>query len=147
MKLSAPLVKSLLMAASIGLVVPIVAQTPRPTRPEQEVDEPEMKGVPAPWGGGTLALAIESNAFVLRFYDAEKKPKPVPAARSTVRWDSPQKAGVQRTVLNPEGAEALRSPALVRPPYAFTAHITLLSAEGDSLGVVPFDMRTHPAPR
>jgi hypothetical protein len=145
MKLSAPLAKTLLMAASIGLVVPVLAQTPRPANPPAKgtgtEEEPEVIGVVRPWAGGLMGLAVEGNAFVLRFYDAEKKPVPPAAARATVRWDPTNKAGQQRAVLNPGGPDSLRSPSVVRPPLAFAAFITLLDAEGNSLGGHSFDLR------
>ncbi len=146
MKFPAPLAKSLLMAASIGLVVPILAQTPRPapkTRPRAEADgeeAPKVIGVVRPWAGGLMGLAVEGNAFVLRFYDAEKKPVPPPAVRAAVRWDAVNKAGLQRTVMNSTG-EMLRSPSVVRPPLMFYAHVTLLDEAGNDLGTHAFDLK------
>ena len=142
MTLSSPFLKTLLMAASIGMVVPVRAQTARPgLRQEQGAgDEAQVTGVERPWAGGVLGLAVEGNSFVLRFYDAEKKPVPVAAARAAVRWDPVGKGGTERAVMNPAG-DALRSPSLVRPPHVFTAWVTLLDEDGNAIGTHPFDLR------
>jgi hypothetical protein len=145
MKFSAPLAKSLLMAASIGLVVPIMAQTPKPGRSEGRgkagEEKPEVKGVERAWAGGVLGLAVESNAFVLRFYNEDKKPVPAAATRAAIRWDPVGKAGTERTVLNPSGDMELRSPTVVRPPHLFFAYATLLDEEGNATATVTFDLR------
>ena len=146
MNLSAPLARALLLAASIGLTVPVLAQTPRPgTAPKKQEtaeEEPKVIGVARAFRGGLLGLAVEGNAFVLRFYDAEKKPVPVTAARATARWDPLNASGLERTVLNPvPDGTALRSPTVVRPPHLFVTWITVISPEGEALGTVGFDMR------
>lgn len=146
MKLFPRLVRSLLMAASVGLVVPLAAQTygSRPGQAPQKgaEEEPAVAGVEREWNGGWLGLAIEQNAFVLRFYDAEKKPVAPAAARAAVRWDPIGRAGTDRAVMNPGMIpDALRSPSTVRLPHLFIAWVTLLDAEGTALGAVSFDLR------
>jgi hypothetical protein len=142
----APLAKSLLMAASIGLVVPVLAQRPAANRSasagsgQVAEEEPAIVGVEAKWAQGLLGLAVEGNAFVLRFYDKDKKPVPVPVARAAARWSTVTKARNERVILNQAG-EALRSPAVVRAPLTFVVHLTLLDEAGDVLGMASFDLR------
>ena len=144
MTLSGPFLKTLLMAASIGMVGPVRAQTARPGPRQEQApgaeEEAQVAGVERAWAGGVMGLAIEGNAFVLRFYDAEKKPAPLGAARAAVRWDPIGRAGTNRTVLNPV-ADGLRSPSVVRPPHLFIAWVTLLDEDGKAIAVQPFDMR------
>lgn len=142
MTLSGPFLKTLLMAASIGMVVPVRAQTVRTgPRTQQDADaEAQVVGVERAWAGGLLGLAIEGNAFVLRFYDADKQPVAPAAARAAVRWDPIGKAGTERTVLNPANG-GLRSPSVVRPPHLFVAWVTLLDDEGHALATHAFDLR------
>ena len=144
MTLSGPFLKTLLMAASIGMVVPVRAQSARPGPRQvhgQDAEEAaQVVGVERAWAGGILGLAIEGNAFVLRFYDADKKPVPVAVARAAVRWDPVGRSGTDRTVMNPVG-DSLRSPSVVRPPHLFIAWVTLLNEEGKAIGIHAFDMR------
>lgn len=91
--------------------------------------------------GRYLGLAVEGNAFVLRFYDEEKKPESADAIRAMARWNSPVKAGQQRTVLASAG-DALRSPPVVRPPLAFVAFLTMIAPDGEVLESHAFNMRT-----
>lgn len=132
-----------------GWATPASVQTkpkppvPVPTAPAA-AEEATVKGVEAKRDGeGFLGLAVEGNAFVLRFYDADKHEIPANAARAMARWDSPVKLGKQRTVLNPAGA-ALQSPPVVRPPLSFTAFITLLAESGEVIESKMFNLRTLP---
>ena len=90
--------------------------------------------------GRYLGLAVEGNAFVIRFYDKDKKEEPVDVVRATARWSSPQKAGQQRTILNPAG-NTLRSPPVVRPPLVFNAFIAFISEEGEVSESYSFNLR------
>lgn len=144
MTLSRPFLKTLLMAASIGMVVPVRAQSARPgprqVQGQDAEEEAQVVGVERAWVGGLLGLAIEGNAFVLRFYDADKKPVPVAAARAAVRWDPIGRGGTERAVMNLAG-DTLRSPTIVRPPHLFIAWVTLLDDEGNAVAIHAFDMR------
>lgn len=89
-----------------------------------------------------MGLAIEGNAFVLRFYNTKKEPIPPPHDRAWARWNPVQKAGQQRAVLNPGGEpNSLRSPTAVSPPHVFTVTITLMAGEDDVAATAAFDMR------
>ena len=105
-------------------------------------EEPTVTGVEvARANGGFLGLAIEGNAFVLRFYDKEKAEVKPDAIRATVRWNSPQKAGQQRSVLAADGA-VLRSPPVVRPPLSFIAFVTLIGPDEKATDSFAFNLRT-----
>ena len=111
-----------------------------------EAEKPEVKGVEMQRADGSyLGLAVEGNAFVIRFYDAEKKDAPVDVERATARWSAVQKAGQQRTVLNPSGS-ALISPAVVRPPLVFNVFVSFISTEGEVTESFNFNLRTLNTP-
>jgi hypothetical protein len=145
MKPNAALAKSLLMAASIGTVVPLCAQTapknPAPNAgvakpapapaPVTEEEEPKLPGsVIARPGGGFLSLTVEGIHFKLSFYDAKKKPVAADAVRATTRWDPVNKTGEVRSVLNPSGeGTALIGNVAVRPPYVFKVYMTLIGPD------------------
>lgn len=151
MKPNAALAKTILLAASIGMTVPLVvpgarAQS-RPGRPMQATDEePKVVGIEvARDNGGFLGVAVEGLALVVRFYDEERKPVPADVARATVWWDPVNKAGKERTVLNPSpDGLSLRSPAKLRPPYVYDVVVTFLSAEGEALKTHFVDLKQLP---
>ena len=146
MKNLAPLGNVLLLAALLGLVLPLGAQTARPAAPAapEAAAEEELQviGVVRPWAGGLMGLAIEGNAFVLRFYNAKKEPVEPPHPRAWARWNPVQKAGQQRAVLN-RGDEmnSLRSPSVVHPPHVFIVTITLMADEDVVAATTTFDVR------
>ncbi len=96
-------------------------------------------------GGGFLGLAIEGNAFVLRFYDEEKNEIPPDAAahHAPARWNNPQKAGWQRTVLVNNGNH-MHSPAVVRPPHVFIVYLSLYTADSELIESHTFNTRKLP---
>jgi hypothetical protein len=178
MKLNAGLAKSLLMAASIGMVVPIYAQTagqkseqkstprrrapsptptpaptPTPTKKPTPTPRPTARPTPTPQAeptvpgfvitrknGGYLALELEDSKFKLSFYDEKKKRVTPDVPRAALRWRPRNKAGEVRTILNPAG-EVLRSPTHVSPPYLFSAFLTLLDAEGNTVEHHTFEFK------
>ncbi|MCF3648896.1 hypothetical protein [Synoicihabitans lomoniglobus] len=106
-----------------------------------EEEEPTVIGVEIARGAaGFLGLAIEGNAFVLRFYDAEKAEINADAARAVVSWNAVQKAGRQRVVLT-GGGSALRSPPRVLRPYAFIAYLSLITEDGEAIESHAVNMR------
>lgn len=152
MKLSAPVLKTLLMTASLGMVVPMIAQTtPRPPvrspGPDEPENEPVLPGVSVQRGDAWLALSVEGGRFRLGFYDAKKKPMPVTAARASVRWNPVNKTGESRAVLNPDASgTALVGNQPVRPPYVFKVYLALLDADGNAVDQLVIDLRDPPAP-
>jgi hypothetical protein len=115
----------------VGLVLGGVASTGWAQSDPAGEEEPTVTGVERQRADGRfLGLAVEGNAFVIRFYTVDKEEEAVDVVRATARWNSPQKAGQQRVILNPTGQE-LRSPPVVRPPLVFSAFISFLNADGE----------------
>lgn len=145
MKLNAALAKSLLMAASIGMIVPIAAQTaPKPAKPATPAEEPaKVDGLElARKNGGFLGLTVEGPRLVLKFYDAEKKPVDMDAIRASARWDPVNKTSDVRTVLNPSpDGKTLVSPLVVQPPLTFKVYLTLIATDGTAIESLVADLR------
>ncbi len=157
MKLNPGLAKSLLMAASIGMVVPILAQSPAPAKsgkasapapksparretPAAEETKPEeapaIKGVEVarPEGRGFLGIELEDGKFKLSFYDAEKKPMKPDVARAVVRWNPVNKIKDERIVLNPTEGDVLRGAQFVQAPHVFNPFfLVLLDDKGETV--------------
>lgn len=162
MKLNAALAKTVLMAASIGMVIPIVAAPPKPgtkdkpaTTPQPSTPPKTDKAAPAApkeevkipgyvkprAKGGFISLVVESGKFTLTFWDADKKQVPVDVARASARWDQKNRVSQGRTVLNPAGDSlSLVSAGYAPPPYVFKLFITLLNEEGAGVENYTFDV-------
>lgn len=140
MKLNAALARSVLMAASIGLVVPVRAQpSPRPAAPKQGLAGEEEEGVVAGIaiarpGGRWLGVTMEGLNLRLTFYNAKKQPEPVDVRRGGVRWKPPTIPEFERAVLNPapDGVSLLANRP-IRKPWVFTVSVVLV---GDNDEVV-----------
>lgn len=171
MKLNAALAKSLLMAASIGVVVPVLAQTqtqpkapatktPPPktaqpkdkaatkaARPAEKDPEPEpvIPGITVARqsGGGYLGITLENNKFKVSFYDSKKKPVAIDMGRANLRWNPVNKSGSEHLVLNPTPDNlALFSERIVQRPHHFKLYLTLLPVtEGGSTESYVVDIR------
>ncbi len=140
MKLSTPVLKTLLMTASLTMVVPILAQSTPPARPKADAppeapdSETVLPGSVVPHGEGWLSLAIADGTFVLSLYDARKQPIDMPFVRATARWNSPLRTSEQRLVMNPAGdGRTLKGNKPVRPPHVFKVFLTLINPD-DSVG-------------
>lgn len=151
MKLNTSVAKTLLMAASIGMVVPLAAQTPakpktaKPAAPAAPADEeePKIEGIEIARSNGTfIGAKIEGVRLVLKFYDKEKKPVAPDAARAAARWNPINKKGEQRSVLNPDGSGvALASTPTVQPPWVYIVYVSLLDSEGSGIESFTIDLR------
>lgn len=148
MKINPAVVKSLLMAASVGMVAPLAAQTypkPNTTNPAPGAAEEESKieGMEISRKDGTfLGLTVDGARLVLKFYDKDKKPVPVNVARAAARWNPINKAGEERSVLNPNpGNTELVSTPVVRPPLVFKVYLTLLDGQGTAVESIIADLR------
>ena len=143
MKINAALAKTLLLVASTGMVMPMLAKPPAKTAPapakqeetakvEGEEAEPTIPGVSVKRAkGGYIGIAIDSNGVVLSFYDEKKKPVDCDVAQATVRWKPKSTIAEERRILNPSGdGKTLTSTTAVRPPFNFKLYLTLLSADG-----------------
>jgi hypothetical protein len=148
MKLNTAVAKSLLMAASIGMIVPLAAQTPpkpKTTKPAPAPAEEEIKieGLEITRANGTfLGLTVEGPRLVLKFYGKDKKPAPIDVARAAARWDPLNKTGDERSIMNPNEANtALISTPVVKPPLVFKVYLTLLDADGKAVESIIADLR------
>lgn len=139
MKLNSALARSLLMAASIGMVVPMAAQTlPKPATPakpatvQTEEEIPTIEGLEvARKDGGFIGVTLDGVRMIVKFYDADKKPIEANVVRGAARWTQTGKTGEIRSVLNPEGDKmSLASTPVVKPPYVYNVYLTLVGLDG-----------------
>ena len=156
MKLNSALAKSLLMAASMGMVTPVLSQTfPRPAKPAQPAPAPApdeeaatIEGIEVTRkNGGYLGVTVNGPRLVLKFYDNEKKPAPLDVARAAARWNPVNKTGDERSVLNPAGDGSLVSTPVVKPPLVFKVYLTLLDADGKEVESTVVDLRRLNEPK
>jgi len=151
MKTTAVLVKSLLVAAAIGIVAPVFAQygppakaPAKPAAPTKEEDkEGKIVGVEiARANGSFLGLSIDGGGFKLAFYDAKKKPVAIDVASGMARWQPSYKKGNELAPLSPSGdGKALASSKVVQPPHTFKVFVTLFNAAGDAVENYTVDFR------
>lgn len=136
MKLNAALAKSVLLAASIGMVVPVLAQTsgrsnlPRPPAAGgEEEEEGEVKGLALQRPNGTwLGVTMDGLNLRLTFYDAKKNPTAPDVVRATARWNRPTVATPERGVLNPSGdGFSFTGNRIVRKPWTFVVFLALVN--------------------
>ena len=148
MKPNACLLKPLLLAALLGIAVPLLAEnatpvssskpgttikpdanknTPPAPDAKKPAPEPKIPGMTvARAKSGFLGILVEDGKFKISFYDAKKKSAPVDVARATARWPVHYKVFDERAVLNPNAdGTALTSPTFVRPPYVFKLYLSL----------------------
>jgi len=149
MKINAVLAKSLLLAASVGLVVPLLAKPPVKSAPapakQEEIAKPEgdapeatIPGISAPRAkGGFIGIEVDDSGFKLSFYDKDKKPVECDVARATARWRPSYKIGEEHRVLNPSGDGKTLTSTPVRPPYNFRFALVLLNENGDAVDSFP----------
>ena len=172
MKLNAALAQSLLMAASLGMVVPVLAETtvtkpaaekakpatkaapakstpakptkPAPAAPAKEPEEIVLPGIVKERPkGGFMSVQVVDSHLTLSFYDAKKKEIPVDVARAAARWRTNKKISEDHTVLNPGGdGKTLVGIGVVTPPYTFKLFLTLLGEDGAAVESYVVDM--HP---
>jgi hypothetical protein len=146
MKINASLAKSLLLATSFGLALPMLAQPPakpapaKPGETAKEEAEPVIPGMTLTRKNGDfIGLELADGNFKLSFYDKKKKPIPCDVAQATARWNPSYKKGDERRVLNPsgDGKTLISNPPVVRPPYNFKLFLTLLSEDGQAVESFP----------
>lgn len=153
MKTNAAFAKSLLVVASFGLVLPMLAKPPAKPAPaaakqeeaaKAEGDDAEatIPGVSvARKNGDFIGIEIADGGFKLSFYDKKKKQIDCDVARATARWNPKYKKGDERAVLNPSGdGKTLTSPN-IRPPYNFKLYLTLLSSDDQAVETFVVDFR------
>lgn len=143
MKINAALAKTLLLVASTGMVLPMLAKPPaKPAavpaqqdataKADGEESEGTISGVAVKRAnGGYIGITIDGNGVVLSFYDEKKKPVDCDVAQAVVHWKPKNTIAEERRILNPAGdGKTLTSTAPVHPPFNFKLYLTLLSADG-----------------
>jgi hypothetical protein len=153
MKLNAALAKTLLMVASVGMVVPIVSAAPAKPKPGKQPDAPATPAAPGDEAivipgtvvsranGGFLSIQVENGCLKLSFYDAKKKIADPDVDRAAARWNPKYKVGDERRVLvRSEDGKSLISP-VIRPPYNFKLFLTLLSADDKAVESYTVDLK------
>jgi hypothetical protein len=94
--------------------------------------------------GGHLALNVENNALVLRFYDADLNQIAPDAPRAMAFWRF--RGDRNRLPMTRQG-DALISPQRAYPPFAYTVNISVLTMEdNDVTESHNFDMRYFQKP-
>jgi hypothetical protein len=159
MKTTAVLVKSLLVVAAFGMMVPGFAQygsaaktkakgadeaPANPAAPAKDDDqESKIVGVEiARANGNFLGLSIAGGGFKLAFYDAKKKPVAIDVASGVARWQPSYKKGNELAPLSPSGdGKSLASSKVVQPPRIFKVYLTLFNAAGDAVENYTVDYR------
>jgi hypothetical protein len=104
----------------------------------------KIEGIEIPHGKGFMGIQLVSGTFKLSFYDEKKKPTPPDVARAILRWKVNYQPTDERTVLNPDGGNALTSGQVVRPPYTFKLFMTLMKGEGDAAATESVSVDFHP---
>lgn len=154
MKINAAFAKSLLLVASFGLVVPLLAQAPakRKPAPAPTVQEETAKAADAePMVPGTvikrtddsfLSVTVENNCFKIAFYDAKKVQQAPDVTRAAIRWSPKNKKGDERRILNAAAdGQSLISPPPVLPPHNFRIYVTLLNDKDEAVETYNTDFR------
>jgi hypothetical protein len=118
------------------------APTTYAPKPDEKKKEPEKKkdetigkidGIEIKRGSGFMGVAVVGGNFKITFYDAKKKPVPVPPeiARAVLRWQVKYQPQDERVVLNPtEDNKALTSPKVIKAPLVFKLFITMIASGG-----------------
>ena len=174
MKLNATVAKSWFMAASIGIVLPVYAQTTtgktpaadakppakapakpgKPAKPQpapapavETPEEIQLPGVVQPRpSGGFISVEVVDGKFKVSFYDAKKKQVLLDVARAAARWKTNKKLGEDHTVLSPGGdGKTLIGVGFVRPPFTFKLFLTLLKEDGTAAESYIIDMNSAAA--
>jgi hypothetical protein len=112
-----------LAAAVVG-----AAEKAKPAAPTKKAaEENKIAGVTIPRPTGEfLGLEISNNNFVLTFYDAKKKKKPIDVVRATLRWPVRYQPNDERLVLNPgSDGVSLTSARVIRPAPSYRLSIAL----------------------
>ncbi|MFT3783936.1 MAG: hypothetical protein QM790_18145 [Nibricoccus sp.] len=145
MKTNVAFVKSLLLAVSFGLVVPLCgapkAKSTPQTAPakkeaaaEAQEEEAKIPGrVIQRANGSFLSLTVENNTLRLAFYDSQKKEMAPDVARVAARWNPRNKRGEERRILLPSGDGKTLASTPIQPPYNFTLYLTLLNDAGEAV--------------
>src|SRR5438874_475662 len=122
MKLRAPLLQTLLLAAMMVFSASIrAANPPKPAPAPVAAPEPKISGQTLTrLQGGFLGLEIDPNGnFKLSFYDAKKKHLAPDVTSATIRWTPAGKRGIEFALLTPSSdGTALACSKLIQKPWS-----------------------------
>jgi hypothetical protein len=127
--------KRIAFLALIGLALPAFhAAADSPTPAPTEEKEGTVSGTAIQRANGTwLGIEIKDQNFWMTFYNAKKKPTAADAAAAVLWWPVNYQPNPERTELTSSSNPAvLASAYVVKPPYTFLLHITLLTDTGAS---------------
>jgi hypothetical protein len=139
--------KRIAFLAFVGLVLPAfhaAADTPTPTPTEEK--EGTVSGMAIHRAnGGWLGVEIKDQNFWMTFYNEKKKPVAADVGAAVFWWPVQYQPNPERTELTSTSNPAvLVSPYVVKPPYSFLLHISLL---GDAnAGAAPSSGGSPPVP-
>ena len=145
MKFNAALAKSVLMAASIGLVVPVLAQAPARApgakqRPAEE-EEGVIEGVSIQRPDGRwLGLAMAGTSFKLSFYDDKKMPIAADRPNGTLRWIPAGRTPERGVLVLSSDGLSLVGNRPVKRPWVFKVFLTLLDDTGQAAETYSVDV-------
>jgi hypothetical protein len=132
--------KRIALIAFVGLVLSAVrggADAPTPTPTQEPMGTISGTAIQRAHGGW-LGIEIKDQNFVMTFYNDRKKPVAADVSAAVLWWPVQYQTNNERTELTGSGNPAvLTSPMVIRPPYTFKLHITLLadaSASGPPQG-------------
>jgi hypothetical protein len=139
--------KRIAFFALIGLVLPAfhaAADTPTPTPTEEKEGTISGMGIHRA-NGGWIGIEVKDQNFLMTFYNEKKKPIAADVAAAVLWWPVQYQPNPERTELTgSSNPDVLASAYVVKPPYSFLLHITLLT-DADS-GAAPSGGEPPPAP-
>lgn len=145
MKFNAALAKSVLMAASIGLVIPVLAQTraraPGAKQGPTEEEEGVIEGVSIQRPDGRwLGLSMVGTSFKLSFYDDKKKPVAADRPNGSIRWIPAGRSPERGVLIRSRDGLSLVGNRPVKKPWVFKVFLTLLDDTGQAAETYSVDV-------
>jgi hypothetical protein len=139
--------KRIALIAFAGLVfsaITAVADAPTPTPTEEPMGK--ISGTPIQRAkGGWLGIEIKDQNFWMTFYNDKKKPVAADVSAAVLWWPVQYQPNNERVELTgSSNPTVLASAMVIKPPYSFKLHITLLTDAG--AGPPPQPGATAPAP-
>lgn len=153
MNLNAALAKSVLMSASIGLIVPVLIPTARAAAPANRVARPgepaaeeegTIEGVAIARGDGRwLGLTMDGTSFRIAFYNERKRPIAADRPNGNVRWIPSGRSPERGVLVKASDGQSLVGNRPVRKPWVFKVFVTLLDDAGSAVETYTVD---YPGP-
>jgi hypothetical protein len=117
-------------AALAYSAVSAVADAPTPTPTEEPMGTISGTAIQRAHGGW-LGIELKDQNFWLTFYNDKKKPVAADATAAVLWWPVNYQPNNERVELTPSSVPSvLTSAQVIKPPYSFKLHITLLTDAG-----------------